>query len=375
VRVERTAARVISVGLAAHSVINARQLRRPPAADDALLAGEWISVLLPARDEEHRLLPALRALTSQVGLNAAAGVEFLVLDDASRDGTAALVDAVAGHEPRLRLVRGTGEPPAGHLGKSWACTRLVEAADPRATVFVFLDADVVLAPDALTRTVTLLRSAELDLVSPYPRQLAATAAERLLQPLLQWSWLTMVPLRVAERSSRPSLALANGQLLTVDAACYREAGGHAAEPVRAAVLEDLALARHLHRRGARGAFVDGTALATCRMYEGWHELRDGYAKSLWAAGGGHIGGTLGQLGLLGWLYLRPDPVCYAAGVVSRLVTARTTGGRGWPDALAHPASIGLLSALTVRSWYGRLTGSLTWKGRSIGPTVVSAPSR
>jgi hypothetical protein len=365
---------VISVALAAHSVVNARRLRRPPPADEQVLAGERISVLLPARNEQHRLLPALRALTSQVGLDAAAGVEFLVLDDASADGTAALVQAVAGHEPRLRLLRGTGEPPAGHLGKSWACARLAEAADPRATVLIFLDADVVLAPDALTRTVTLLRTAELDLISPYPRQQASSLAERLLQPLLQWSWLTMVPLPRSECSRRPSLALANGQLLAVDAACYRASGGHAAEPVRAAVLEDLALARHLHRRGARGTFVDGTALASCRMYAGWRELRDGYAKSLWAAGGERIGGSLAQVGLLGWLYLRPDPICYAAGVASRLVTARRTGGRAWPDALAHPVSIGLLSALTVRSWHGRLTGSLHWKGRPIRPASASDPA-
>ena len=58
-------------------------------------------------------------------------------------------------------------------------------------MLVFVDADVVLAPHAVAASVALLRWAGLDLVSPYPRQLAVTPAERLVQPLLQWSWLTL----------------------------------------------------------------------------------------------------------------------------------------------------------------------------------------
>src|SRR6185436_11595038 len=133
-----------------------------------------------------------------------------------------------------------------------------DAADPAADVLVFLDADVRLRPGAIAATVALL--GERDLVCPYPRQVAGTAAERLVQPLLQWSWLTFLPLRLAERSPRPSLSAANGQLLAVRRAAYERAGG-------------------------RGGVADGTALADCRMYAGWPELRDGYTKSLWAAFG------------------------------------------------------------------------------------------
>ena len=155
-------------------------------------------------------------------------------------------------------------------------------------MLVFLDADVVLAPQAVAATVQLLRAAGLDLASPYPRQLAETWSERLVQPLLQWSWLTLLPLRRAESSPRPSLAAANGQLLAVDAEAYRRVGGHAA--VRAEVLDDVALRpRAQGRAAARGGVVDGTWLATCRMYEGWPTLRAGYTKSAWAAFGSPAG--------------------------------------------------------------------------------------
>ena len=255
------------------------------------------------------------------------------------------------------------------MGKTWACDQLARAADPRATVLVFLDADVVLTPHALTRTITLLRQAKLEFLSPYPRQQTNSRTERLIQPLLQWSWLTFPPLRIAERTRRTSLAMANGQLLAVDARAYRDCGGHAADGVRTEVLEDIALARQLRRHGYAGGMADGTALSTCRMYDGWPQLRDGYSKSLWAAAGGRMTGSIGQVALLGWLYLWPDPISYAAGVTSRLIAARRTGGRGWPDALAHPLSVALLAALTARSWHGRLTGRLQWKGRPVTPAA------
>ncbi len=364
----RTAARAITISLAAHAALNSRLLRRPPDADgvdEAALSRERISVLLPLRNEAHRVLPCLRALTSQVALHTAEAVEFVVLDDHSDDATADIVEAMCRHEPRMRSVRSVQEPPEGFLGKPWACAQLAAAADPQATVLVFVDADVLLTPHGLTRTVTLLRQSSLDFVSPYPRQRAESTAERLVQPLLQWTWLTFAPLRLAERTRRTSLALANGQLLAVDARSYSDAGGHAGAGVRGAVLEDLALARALRRRGHVGGMADGTSVSTCRMYESWPELRDGYSKSLWAAGGGHPVASIGQVAFLSWLYLRPDAISYAAGVASRLITARRTGGRGWPDALAHPASVALLAALTARSWHGRLTGRLQWKGRPV----------
>jgi hypothetical protein len=351
---------------AAHAAVNARLLRRPVADPPRCRAP--VSVLLPVRNEAHRLEPGLRALLGQAGL---ARMELLVLDDGSTDGTAELVARIVGGAPRVTLLTGR-PPPPGWLGKPHACRQLADAADPASEVLVFVDADVVLAPQALAATVDLLQRHDLDLVSPYPRQLAGSAAERLVQPLLQWSWLTFLPLRVAERSRRPSLAAANGQLLAVRRASYRRAGGHAA--VRDRVLDDVALARAVSRSGGRAGFADGTALATCRMYQGWPELRDGYTKSLWSAFGSPAGAAA-TVGLLTGLYVLPAVAAlagsgiglagYAAGVTGRVLAARATRGRVWPDALAHPASVTMLGWLTARSYRHRRAGTLHWKGRPI----------
>jgi hypothetical protein len=110
------------------------------------------------------------------------------------------------------------------------------------------------------------------------------------------------------------------------------------------------------------------------MYEGWPALRDGYGKSLWAAFGspGHAAAVLT---LLGVTYVLPPLAAlrgsrigaagYLAGVASRVVTARRTGGRSFPDACAHPISVVAFAHLTVRSLRGRRAGTLAWKGRPV----------
>ena len=353
-----------AVALTAHTITNLRSLRVPPV--DPPPAAERVSILLPARDEAAQIADCLTAVLDQV---AAPDLEVLVLDDGSTDGTADAARAAAGDDPRVRILVGT-PPPPGWLGKPWACAQLAEAAT--GSVLVFVDADVRLAPQAIAASVTLLRSTGLDLVSPYPRQVAESMAERLVQPLLQWSWLTTLPLRRAERSRRPSLSAANGQLLVVDAQAYRSCGGHHA--VHDKVLDDIELLRSVKRDGGCGGVVDGTGLAVCRMYTDWPSLREGYTRSLWAAFGSRSSAAAVTAALC-VIYVVPPVAAlrgsrlglagYLAAVAGRYVVAERTGGRSVPDALFHPASILTFTWLTAASWRSRRKGELVWKGRTL----------
>jgi len=329
--------------LTAHTAVNAALLRRPVPGPLQVCT----SVLLPVRDEAHRIGPCLDGLLAQQGI-----AEVLLLDDGSTDDTAELARSRG-----FRVLDGA-PLPAGWLGKPHACQQLADAADPASEVLVFLDADVVLSPGAVAATVATLLAHDLDLVSPYPRQ-QSPGLTRLVQPLLQWSWLTFLPLRLAESSPRPSLSAANGQLLAVRRSTYRRAGGHGA--VRHEVVEDVALLRAMKRAGGRGGVVDGTDLATTRMYDGWRELADGYTKSL------HTTPPAIPL-LLFVLYVLPvlqgNRIAYVAGVVGRTVSAGRTGGRVL-DSFTHPVGVAALVALDARSRLARRRGSLRWKGRAL----------
>ncbi|KQS64830.1 glycosyltransferase family 2 protein [Modestobacter sp. Leaf380] len=356
----RRAVRVLAgaaVAGAVHAAVNTRLLRTPPA--DPPATTRRVRVVLPVRDEEAEVEGCLGGLAAQRGV---ARMEVVVVDDGSTDRTAQLV---AAHPVELRTAT---PPPVGWLGKPNACAQGAAGSD--ADVLVFLDADVRLEPHAVAAAVAVLDAQGLDLVSPWPRQRAETAAERLVQPLQQWLWATTLPLRLAERAGRPSMAAANGQFLVVRREAYERAGGHGA--VRAEVLEDIGLLRAVKRAGGRGVVVDGSMLATTRMYDGWPALAAGYEKSLWSALGGSSLGSLAAGAALTAVWVLPPLaggraglVGYAAGVAGRAVTAHRTGGRVWPDSLAHPLSVLLLDLLLVRSVRGRRRGTLRWRDRTL----------
>lgn len=366
-----TTGSALAVGLAIHTFVNLRNLRSPNT--NAPGVHERVSVLIPARNEERHIEHTVVSVLQQLGVPQ---LEVIVLDDGSTDRTARILAGI--DDERLTVLHSpTDDVPDGWLGKPWACQRLGERA--AGEIIVFVDADVHLEPWALRALVETLRSAGVSLVAPYPRQLAETWLERLVQPLVTWSWVATMPVRWAENSLRPSLSAANGQLMVFDAAAYRDIGGHGA--VQQEVIEDVALMRALKRAGHHTTTVDGSHLASCRMYDGTQQVVDGYTKSLWSAFNGPAG-SLGVNALLLGTGLLPlmagifgpsrsmrviGGIGYAAGVASRAAVAQRTREKRL-DAIAHPASILAFSALNVLSWWRHLRGTNTWKGRPIGMT-------
>ncbi len=373
-RLGRTAVKagaLASAAVTAHLAVNLTQARRPKPPTSAIT--ERVSVLIPARDEAHRIGPTIAALLAQRGL---ADAEFIVLDDGSSDGTAALVRSIVGDDPRFTVVEEPNAlPPDGWLGKPWACHRL--AARATGSVLVFLDADVILEPWAIASSVSLLRQLDYQLVSPWPRQVSQSPAERVTQPLLNWAWLSLLPVWLAMRSSNLLWSLANGQFLVFDTDAYRASGGHAS--VCGHVVEDVTIMVNIKRHGYRSAPVIGADIASCRMYTSAQEVFDGYTKNLWSLFPSKAP-AIGVVGLATLVYFVPpaaallarDPatrrwgaVGYASAALGRAITARQVGEPAFPDALAHPVSImaflGILGASIVR----RERGTLSWKGRPV----------
>lgn len=355
-----------AIAIAVHTAVNLNALRKPNVIAPPI--AERVSVLIPARNEAGNILRAVSSVLTSRGVP---DLEVIVLDDGSIDDTAAIVSTI--DDPRVRLIPGTEEPPSGWLGKPWACKRLSLHAS--GSVLVFMDADVELSPDAIRASVGELRAHNFAMVSPYPLQIAESWLERLVQPIVTWSWCAFLPLEWSQRSTRPSLSAANGQFLVTDADAYQAINGHSA--VADEVLEDIALMRALKSSGELTCTMDGSAIATCRMYASTDEVIDGYAKSLWAGFGGPAGSIGVNLFLFAAYVVPPvaaisarssrtramGTIGYAAGAASRAIVAHRTGARVWPDSAAHPASILAFSALSVISWSRHVRGTNSWKGR------------
>lgn len=288
------------------------------AAGDGDKARRSVSVLIPARDEQHNIGAALDSVLLDDGDD----VEVIVLDDDSSDSTAAVVERYAACDARVRLLRGAPLQP-GVWGKPIACARLAEAA--RGDDLVFMDADVRLEPGALRRASAARRRAGAALLSGVPRQIMLGFGERLIVPLIQFVLLGFLPIAAMRRSMHPGFGVACGQLMIVARDAYFAAGGHRA--VADKVHDGMALARSLRRAGFRTDLADFTAVARCRMYRSWREVVLGFAKNAHEGLGSPRGIVPWTLLLLGgqtaWLLLLPlairgegvlVPVALAAGL-------------------------------------------------------------
>ena len=116
-----------------------RSRRAAPAMPGAGAEGTLVSVLIPCFNEEAVIVASVRRIL----LSTWRELEVLVLDDGSRDATAARVQAAFGDDPRVQLMRF----PNG--GKARALNRGLAAA--RGDVVVALDADTQFPPDTIGR--------------------------------------------------------------------------------------------------------------------------------------------------------------------------------------------------------------------------------
>lgn len=230
-----------------------------------------VSVLLPARNEEHNIGLCLASLIAQDYEN----FEIIVLDDCSDDATDAIATEWATRHSRIRVINGA--PLAeGWVGKSYACHQLAQAA--KGDLLLFTDADTVHSRHSIRAGVAAMQRSGTDLLSVIPHQIMSTFWERMVLPLLHFSTFCFLPFVLVSRSSNPRFAMANGQYMLFRRNVYERIGGHAA--IRSALVEDVWLSREVKRAGHKLLVLDGSEIVSCRMYRSFREIWQGFSKNL-----------------------------------------------------------------------------------------------
>jgi chlorobactene glucosyltransferase len=225
----------------------------------------YISVLIPARDEEEDIVPCLESLRKQDY----PAYEILVLDDNSTDRTAERIAEIAAKDSRVRLLR--GKPlPQGWAGKPHACHQL--AAQAKGSWLLFTDADTVHAPTMLSSAMAYVHEHRLSLLSGLPLQKTVSFSQRVAVPAMYFIILCCMPLWWVQGSRRPKPGLVIGQFIFVSAADYREVGGH--EAVRSKILEDIWLGFTMARHGKRLGVVDLSGVVSGEFGDLW----EGFGK-------------------------------------------------------------------------------------------------
>lgn len=341
-----------------------------------------LSVLIPARNEADHIsaclqsvLQSVRHWESETGHSGeAGGIEILVMDDRSEDGTGKLA-AEAG-QGRVRVLQGT-EPPPGSLGKPHACARLAEEA--RGEWLLFLDADIRLRPGALAAALRSAPSQGRGLITGFARQETGSWLEALVVPLMLFTIVCHLPVPLVRGSRDPRFAAAHGGFMLISRESYTRCGGHAA--IAGEIVDDMALARAVKAAGDPLQLADINAAASMRMYRSAPEVWNGYRKNIYAGLGRSTPALFGVLFFYQLLYVFPVFVLLvsallgsgqlaiwagAALLLGAAVkrTADRAGGQPRRYCLLLPAAIPALTAIALASWYGAKSGKgYEWKGR------------
>lgn len=342
---------------------------------------DWPSVtaVIPARDEAEAIGPVIAA---HMAADYRGDFNVILIDDQSNDGTADIAQAAADGSDRLTVIAGAALPRAWS-GKLWAVEQGIQAAlaSNPPDYFLLTDADIVLAPDTLSRLAAKAEAESLSLVSLMARLDARGFWGGLLIPAFVFFFQKLYPFALANDPNE-NIAAAAGGCMLVRASDLNAAGGIAA--IRNQLIDDCALARNIKDLSPATRIWVGLADAEAVSRRDNRSL-----SSVWTMVARTAFTQLGFSPLMlafaitgmALIYLAPPFIAIfvsaqgdwlaaglaliAWGVMARLYypTLKLYGGEPWQAAML-PIAAAFYAAMTIdsarRHWRGR---GGKWKGR------------
>lgn len=335
--------------------------------------GLKVSVVIPARDEAAHIKGCVDAVLAQDHPN----LELIVLDDGSTDGTGEILAAI--DDPRLKVLSGGDGIPDGWFGKPWALQRAQEHAT--GDWLVFIDADVRLAPTAVSRVVSYGERNGLGMLTGFGTLTMESFWEHILQPAVGGLILLGNSLDDVNDPEKTDKNMASGQLLAFSRVGYDAAGQHHA--VQNNILDDVGLARACVDAGVKYHCLFMRRIYSVRMYASFDEIWAGWGKNLFAGMHYSWATVAFVLGFLAWTTLS-GPVLAAIGAATGtewlwwglahiLVMQATRLAMDWQYGhkliygLTHAPATAMVMVLIVHSGIKTQGKGVQWKGRIYNP--------
>jgi glycosyltransferase involved in cell wall biosynthesis len=339
------------------------------------IAKTLVSAIIPARNEEASIARAVESVAAQLEVG-----EVIVVNDQSTDRTGAILAELAARIPKLKVLE-TGPLPAGWVGKNYAVS--IGAAAASGEWLLFTDADTFHYPGATRRALSDAVDHDAVLVSYSPEQEMKTWWERALIPFVYCRLAAAYSFARVNDPKQPDAA-ANGQFVLVLRDAYDAVGGHAA--VAREILEDVALARLMKRKGYGIYFTAPMGVVRTHMYRSFGAMWQGWTKNLYPLVGGDAKSVffefieafpVAEVGLLLVAVLhfagaRNSGLAAAAGVCVGILLGRHLAYAAalyrnlYPVSYIQYYALGsaLYSAALIESWWKNTHGEVVWKGRA-----------
>jgi hopene-associated glycosyltransferase HpnB len=362
----------LAVLLSPHQPHRIRErLEANTAAPDDLSA---VIVVIPARDEAVLIGRTIASLGVQ-----GRGLEVVVVDDQSSDGTREAAERAAAEASLpLRLI--AGQPlPAGWAGKLWALEQGLAAVER--PFVLLLDADIELAPRLVPALLAAARERDATLVSLLAELHCTTFWEKLLSPAFVLFFKLLYPFAWSNDSAKATAAAAGGCML-VRTEGLRRIGGFAS--VRGALIDDCTLAAALKRERPPIWLGMTHSVRSLRVYARLADFWRMVSRSAFTQLRYSTGLLLLATALMIVTLLMPLTGVVVAAVTAQPLLAVTSAGAWlalaavyWPVvsfyrlpaawALTLPVASALFLAMTWSSAYGFWRGRrASWKARNYG---------
>lgn len=232
-----------------------------------------VSVLVPARNEAHRVLDkSIESMLNQTYDN----YEIIVLNDRSTDETKKILEKFKIQNSNLKTIDGV-RPPKGWLGKPHALHQALQKANGE--WIIITDADIVFAPETLQTAVKYAEKNNFDALTLAPKLILVSFWETLFMPVFGWFCVLAMPFhRVNNPNRAESMGVGNFFMFRREVlnkiGCF--------ESVKSQVAEDLKLAEILKKQQFKLRIDYAPELIETRMYSGFWEIWEGFTKNLFS---------------------------------------------------------------------------------------------
>lgn len=326
-----------------------------------------MSVIVPARNEEAKIHDALSTLLAQTYPN----LEIIAINDRSTDRTGEILDALARHSPRLKVIH-VQELPGGWLGKNYANQLGYERSTGE--YLLFTDADIFFHPETIARTVGYALTTRVKHIVAYPKMLTESAMEEAFIALFGFLFTWKFSPSGARDPKNRKAYIGVGAFNFIERALYEKIGAH--ERLRACVDDDVKLGYWVKQAGEATHVARGSELLSVRWREGlWDSVR-GIERSafpginfswLWV-GIGVVGTMFGLIAPCWLLFLESALARLCALGATAMIfliyfTLRPNALGALRVTLLHPiASLLFLYALVSSAVKITLRGGVEWRG-------------
>ena len=333
----------------------------------------FVSVLVPARNEERNILNLLNSISNQNYPN----YELIILDDNSTDNTAKIVSEFIANNSyiNIQLIIGR-ELPSGWIGKNWACFQLSESAN--GDILIYTDADNTHSKDAIITSVNVINRNNVDFLSAFPEQILVTFWEKVITPFIDLVLYSLLPLILVKNSKFTSLSAANGQWIVIAKDAYKITGGH--NTLKNKIVEDVEFCKLIKSKNLKAMVLNGQEIIFTRMYHNLTEIISGFNKNFYGLTNNNIFIFLflmtffTLLGILPFVYL----FCFALNYVIILTLLLLL----WQILLSLmikqnkiteilfqfitlPIKLIFVFIIGIKSMYSNYSGNITWKDRKV----------